>query len=875
MGSPSQTFGLRLPSTGVGPGIRGVADVQRWPPRHWPDVLLWALLSTCSYALAHQYLREASAAGLKPEFYQNRFGPAVMVACGRGFVSPDVGASPALDAFLRVERDAITCDALPTGLRLTRLEGQQRAWKYLLLTSAAIWRVGGISWTTLSTLSALLFAATIGLTFGLTRVFAGRAAASFAAIGTLLSPLQWSQVPNLRDYSKAPFVLASILLIAMVGRFPVRPRRLLGVAVAFGAVLGIGAGFRQDSLIAAPLFVLAVMVFLPGRFSEHLGLKAGMLVVSLVAFGVSAWPLLPAYGKGGGVSVQHVALLGMTTPFDDALGVKGGPYEFGYAYNDSYMAARIIEFGHRQQHAASPISTYGAGYNDSANGLIRALIQTLPADLLIRAYASIVTICMLPTSSWTDSHLPAPLPPWSLLARLMEMRLRVVSFAPWLSPVSIVLAIVVAGAISVRLAVFATLLLFYLAGYPAIQFDERHFFHLSFVPFVAVAFLLDRILRIDFRSGARAHPIKPGRLGRAAMRVAVLAVAVAVVLIVPLWVVREYQASKVSAILTDILTTPRRPLMSRMEAVDATRVRYLAGSLPANEMAAAHPGFVTSEYLLARFGGTKCEALRIPIHLDYQGTFPVADTVAAESGRALSVSLPPDSPTEVTVVAPVFYRYARQDDTNRLSYQFLGLEINADDRDCLTGLERIADTQRFPLLLSAVLAPGWQRSTLYQTLRWENRSGAALMNFATAPRDLRITRAILNRTLQPVPVQSRADEMQETSQGHLSMDGIGGIGTATGQFVYLLEGRPQQVAAGDQLIVDGELRGGGLSIGLVRDGRWLIQTPVVKRGRFLAVVEVPSDGVCTVVIANNASPQDVGSRFDVRRFGWLSRAETN
>ena len=33
-------------------------------------------------------------------FYQSEFGPAVMLACGRGFQSPDTRTEPALAAFL-------------------------------------------------------------------------------------------------------------------------------------------------------------------------------------------------------------------------------------------------------------------------------------------------------------------------------------------------------------------------------------------------------------------------------------------------------------------------------------------------------------------------------------------------------------------------------------------------------------------------------------------------------------------------------------------------------------------------------------------------------------------------------------------------------
>ena len=65
-----------------------------------------------SLAIAGWYVPRFVAAGGKPWFYQEEFGPAVMMACGRGYVNPDPATAPALDSFLQRTRDSFSCSDL-------------------------------------------------------------------------------------------------------------------------------------------------------------------------------------------------------------------------------------------------------------------------------------------------------------------------------------------------------------------------------------------------------------------------------------------------------------------------------------------------------------------------------------------------------------------------------------------------------------------------------------------------------------------------------------------------------------------------------------------------------------------------------------------
>jgi hypothetical protein len=856
----------------LAPERDGAPPLDVTSTREWLiDTLLVLGLATAAYIVGVNYVRSAVGAGLKPEFYQFEFGPAAMLACGRGYVSPVGGESPVLDQFLNGERDAVPCDELPRQPRLKPLDGAQFTWKYLLRSAAVIWRFRGVAWSHLVPLCGMLFAATVALTFLVSRLLAGRVASSIVAVSVMLSPLHWSQLPQLRDYSKAPFMLALIALLALLVRGPAGPARVLALAAGFGVILGLGTGFRSDLLIVAPIFVVAVIAFMPGGLRRNIKLKTAALCAAILGFVVAARPLLGAYAEGGGLQV--VALLGFVTPFDEALEVERGPYEFGYAYSDWYMGALIRDFGRREGRAKGPIRLYGAEYNAAGSGMIRELIKTVPADIVSRAYASVASIARLPVSSWTDSHWPPRLPPDSSWQRMFETRSRMLQHGTWIWPTGLVVALVVASLVNLRVAAFAVLLLLFFGGYPALQFHERHFFHLEAVPAVALAFLCSQAWRAV---AARGITLEPDRATSAhVVRAAAFAAGLVVLLVTPLLMLRAYQTPRLRETFTRVLAARREPIRLTALHVGENKLMYATGALPAQADALSRPGTVTSEYLIARIGGSRCEALRLPVTLRYDAPFPRGDF-----SRTMSIRMPLEANADVQLLAPVFYRYRLESDVNDFTdrwsaYQFRGFEIDARDSDCLASAERVVETKDFPLLLSATLAPKWRSAQWYATLGIiENRSDRHAVQVVTVPADLPVSRNLLSCRLRPLTVIGQADALRAVAAGGWQMDGVGGVGGGSGSFTYLLIGRPEASQAGDQFIVEGTMRRGGLSIGVLRDNQWLVQAPVVGAGRFLAVVQIPSDGMATVVIANNLPDGALSNHFEIVRAGWVERRET-
>ena len=109
-----------------------------------------------------------------------------------------------------------------------------------------------------------------------------------------------------------------------------------------------------------------------------------------------------------------------------------------------------------------------------------------------------------------------------------------------------------------RLALFASFVILYFGGYPAIQFCVRHYFHLEFIGWAILAFLAERGIRLVLRS--RLEERKPRRRAKASLRLIACAVLLTSVLLVPLAVLRSYQGGQVTRLLEFYVRSPAEPL---------------------------------------------------------------------------------------------------------------------------------------------------------------------------------------------------------------------------------------------------------------------------------------------------------------------------
>jgi hypothetical protein len=199
-------------------------------------------------------------------------------------------------------------------------------------------------------------------------------------------------IPYLRDYAKAPFILGLMLLMARLAIGPMKPRRVLAHAGAFGALLGLGFGFRNDLLICAPPFTAVVLFCVPGHSWAHLRLKMAALTLAALTFTIAAWPILTAYR--GGSNTGHVALLGLMTNFDRPLGINGSLYDWGYTYRDGFAAVTINSYSVRAH--GRFVRYLSPEYDRAMVEYILQIARVWPADIVTRAYASALQVLGLP-----------------------------------------------------------------------------------------------------------------------------------------------------------------------------------------------------------------------------------------------------------------------------------------------------------------------------------------------------------------------------------------------------------------------------------------------------------------------------------------------
>jgi hypothetical protein len=611
--------------------------------------------------------------GGHPFFYQTYFEPAVMLACGKGFAVAHPQPA-AVRAFLFQATDRFVCGDLPADLR-TGTEGlYQRPWRYLMTAVAVTWMAVGISWSGLAPLFGVLYGATTALAYALCRLLAGRVVAIGCAVALSVSTIQLAQLPNLRDYAKAPFTVALVLILVTLVVRPLRRRDVLLLSLCYGLVMGIGYGFRTDLLVDIPPFLITVAVFLPGDPWRNLALKLTAIALFVAAFLAAGWPILRSVVSSGGCQ-WHVFLLGLTRPFDDALGLSGSAYSWGDLYKDEYLWATVASYAGRFRPDLGYIEYCSHEYDVASWEYLRHILATFPADMLTRAYAAALRVLDLPFHGF------AALKHAGLIAAAAF--------------------VLIVSAASLRVALFAVFVMLYFGGHAAIQFLPRHYFPFEVIGLALLGFLVDRGARSGLALWRRRHlgpgPL-PRRLPASSARVAVCAALVAGLLLAPLLLLRWYQHRRAVGLLESYVAAPTSALA--LDAVAPGRFRLAQPAearTPTEIEAVASIGRAKARFLEAEFDAGACRP-GTTVTFQYDQTYRAADfsqTVPLQSGTGPG--------TTTRLFEPVYGG-------------FRGVDISDPSPACFTGLRSVNGVDRIPLLLPAQLPPGWKSQPQYQRI---------------------------------------------------------------------------------------------------------------------------------------------------------------
>ena len=629
------------------------------------DLAIAAVVLVAASMWATSFWHTWTARGNRGVFYQPYFEPAVMIACGKGFVISNPQPKP-LEDFLWERRRSFTCAELPADVNLGTRFLYQGAWRYLMYAVGIGWSILGISWSAIGPIAGLAFGTVSAIAFGLFRLGMGRPLALAATAALTISSAQLLNMPHLRDYAKAPFTLALVLLIGVLVTQPVRAWLVLALSAACGVVLGLGYGFRTDFLITLPVPILALFLLLDGGLTRHLRLKAAAAALYAVTFLAVSWPITSTvYEKGG--CQWHVTLLGLQSPFDSYLRVTPAPYDFGHAYSDSYIDRMINGYRWRHEPNVPQLEFCSHDYDVHSGAYLRLLAATFPADFITRAYASVIQLTELPFNSF----LP-PMPDWH--APLYTARAELLRPDHRWGLLAVATAIFIAGAIRVRYAIALAFLLAYFGGYPAVQFQERHYFHLEFMGWWAMGFVAQQAWTLV--QDVRHRRFDRARWTSGAIRSAACVAAMLAAFAGTLGVVRWYQERQVRALMHAYLAAPKTPVAlpgEPLTGIGPTDWPQLL-QVEVNQSACGDQPAITFRYDKAEIG------------LDFTRTIALAP--GAGSTR---------------IFQPVYQKYT-------------GLALAEERPGCITGVSRVTALGSLPLVIGAVLPPEWESLPLYQRL---------------------------------------------------------------------------------------------------------------------------------------------------------------
>ena len=313
-----------------------VRGLGRWKGE-WAAVSVVVLATAAAGGAILYFDVVAPPAGSIFSFPSHALVPAVMYACGHGFRDVADPASPELDDFLWQRRDSFSAELLPEDIVLIPANAWSQRHGYLFRLLGLAWRIFGIHWRVYEGLMLLLFCLSSVAAYAFFRLSVARVGAVTAACLFATSPGVLANLPDLRDFSKAPFMLVAIAsMFAMISR-PRRFSALVGLSMLAGLSIGLGWGFRNDVAICAPPVLLSVawcrMADTKARWLKRALLGAVFLTVFL---GVSH-PIRRLYEDTGNPTDD--VMLGLTAPIRENLGIQPASFEWLYTKRDDFVLA--------------------------------------------------------------------------------------------------------------------------------------------------------------------------------------------------------------------------------------------------------------------------------------------------------------------------------------------------------------------------------------------------------------------------------------------------------------------------------------------------------------------------------------------------------
>jgi hypothetical protein len=251
--------------------------------------------------------------------------------------------------------------------------------------------------------------------------------------------------------------------------------------------------------------------------------------------------------------------------------------------------------------------------------------------------------------------------------------------------------LIVAFTHSLRLGLAVTTAILFLTGYPAVQFEARHWFHLRFIPWWCGAMVLTALWQ------RRTERWEWVRVRRGGLAVAMVLVALAVALSV----IRVLQAGSVRRLVNGYLELATEPLETGPIAGAFIPVRWNPSDYGTQPF---HRG---SDMLVITLDASRCGGQAPTLHVAYD-----ADAPSHDLSNDIAVAGPrPGSPARVFV--PIFWQGLE----HQTYLRFRGIQVDNAPPECVSSVARVRDRGAVAQWLQVDASPGWADGPLYESMR--------------------------------------------------------------------------------------------------------------------------------------------------------------
>jgi hypothetical protein len=691
---------------------------------HSSDIALAAMLFVIMTVIGGYVI---SAYELRKEYFP-RFGPALSFGCDgplddimqvRGEEIPHWFANA--EAFLAKESPSFDCDDLTPKPDAVEKWTYQKLHQYSMYLVGGIWRTFGVSWQPISTLQALIFGLTGLFSFLIAKRFVGNWLAVVVTLTFMTSASITQTVLTFRDFSRAPMVLVSILVIIVVIDSARSIRAVLAGSAIAGLIAGIGLGFRADALALTVFFAVASTLLFSGRWRTGLLWRLVPFGVFIVIFVISSLPVLRAYQEDGFSYTTFQRVEGLVTPFNRALGLKVPFYDHGAPYNDNFshiamfaVEARELDIDYYpppEQKIPENLSILSRISSDYYVDLVRIF----PADFLIRIYRAIEITATLPLDDTRVNYPQDSI--WGLRDSVVD-GVTAIIISPFLL---VVFGLGLLVARNRRLGVLLVLILLYFGAVNTVQFDIRNNFHHELWFWISLGVVVEWVWGFGariYKNGLRETIEKSMLLFEtmwndqttrlASIRIASAGLVILVLITGVLFSARNYQSSQVDSFVSDALQLGT-PIQLGIAEPYAAEMNFFSidqtNDLPDDD----YPKFWGSvRYLAINFDSTRCDTHQGTLDILHSGIGHVVIGDKTVFDRTFQIDFRSENGTKstATVLFPAYYG-------TKLSFD--GVGMNPSLANCVDSVLEIPSEGGPSITPYFLLNADWPNQPAYLT----------------------------------------------------------------------------------------------------------------------------------------------------------------